>query len=78
MLSSKLRLGGLALATTLLAACTTAPSDGPPCPLVVQYDREFLARAADELHLLPPDSATVEMLEDYHVMREQARACREE
>ena len=33
------------------------------------------ARAADELNLLPDGSAIAEMLSDYAVMREQARAC---
>jgi hypothetical protein len=59
----------------LLAACATAPSDGAPCPPVVAYSREFLARAADELERLPSGSAIEQMLADYQVMREQARAC---
>ncbi len=59
----------------LLVGCA-APTPPPPRSLVVEYDRAFLARAAKELDLLPPNSAIVEMLKDYHVMREQARACR--
>jgi len=43
---------------------------------VVEYSREFQARAADELDLLPEGSAIAEMLADYGVMRDQARACR--
>jgi len=46
------------------------------CPPVVEYGREFLARAADELDLLPEGSALAEMLADYSVMRDQARSCR--
>ncbi|MGM0583731.1 MAG: hypothetical protein ACQEUZ_03665 [Pseudomonadota bacterium] len=46
------------------------------CPPVVEYDRAFLARAADEVETLPEGSAVVRMLSDYAVMREQARACR--
>jgi len=46
------------------------------CPPVVEYGREFQARAADELDLLPDGSAIAEMLSDYSVMRDQARACR--
>ena len=46
------------------------------CPPVVEYSREFQARAADELYLLPVGSALAEMLADYSVMRDQARACR--
>jgi len=42
---------------------------------VVEYTREFQARAAEELVLLPERSAIAEMLGDYAVMREQARAC---
>ncbi|GEQ99323.1 hypothetical protein JCM17844_29600 [Iodidimonas gelatinilytica] len=46
------------------------------CLPVVEYSRDFQARAADELHLLPEGSAIAEMLADYSVMRDQARACR--
>ena len=42
---------------------------------MVEYSREFQARAAEELALLPEGSAIEEMLADYAVMREQARAC---
>jgi hypothetical protein len=42
----------------------------------VEYSAEFQARASEELALLPEGSAVVEMLGDYVVMREQARACR--
>jgi hypothetical protein len=45
------------------------------CPPVVEYSGEFRARAAEELELLPEGSAIAEMLSDYAVMREQARAC---
>jgi len=44
---------------------------------VVDYSREFQARAAEELARLPEESAVAEMLADYTVMREQARACHE-
>lgn len=46
------------------------------CPPVVEYSREVQARAAEELLLLPERSVVVEMLADYAVMREQARACK--
>lgn len=42
---------------------------------MVEYSREFLARAADELDSLPAGSAAEQMLGDYQVMRDQARAC---
>jgi hypothetical protein len=47
------------------------------CPPVVQYSRGFQTRAAVELGLLPEGSALAEMLADYAVLREQARACGE-
>ncbi|MGZ8281890.1 MAG: hypothetical protein ACXWUN_02920 [Allosphingosinicella sp.] len=75
MTSSRLPLAVLAIAASLLAGCATAPSNGAPCPPVVAYSREFLARAADELDVLPPGSAIEQMLIDYQVTRDQARAC---
>jgi hypothetical protein len=42
----------------------------------VEYSAEFQARAAEVLALLPEGSAIGEMLADYAVMRDQARACR--
>ncbi|MBM4199614.1 MAG: hypothetical protein FJ198_08000 [Gammaproteobacteria bacterium] len=72
------RLAVLAIATSLLAACATAGSDPRvvvTCPPVVEYSREFQARAADELSRLPERSVISEMLSDYAVMRDQARSC---
>ena len=46
------------------------------CPPVPDYSAAFQAQAAEELALLPEGSAIAEMLRDYAVMREQARACR--
>lgn len=74
----RLRLAALAIATSLLSGCTTVRSeDGrlATCPPVVEYGREFHARAAEELALLPQGSAIAVMLSDYAVMREQARVC---
>ncbi|MBB4212671.1 hypothetical protein GGD84_002773 [Rhodothalassium salexigens DSM 2132] len=42
---------------------------------MVDYSREFQARAAGELARLPDVSAIAEMLSDYAVMREQVRMC---
>ena len=73
------RLAVLAIAGSLLTACATGGSElrvVPVCPPVVEYSREFQARAAHELDLLPESSAIAEMLSDYAVMRDQARACR--
>ena len=71
------RLAGLVLVTNGLAACATGGSEPPVavCPPAVEYRPEFQARAADELALLPEKSAIAEMLSDYAVLREQARAC---
>jgi hypothetical protein len=72
------RLTALAIATIWLSGCATVGSDVGgigACPPVVEYSREFQARAAEELALLPEGSAVEEMLADYAVMREQARVC---
>jgi len=72
------RLAALAIVTISLTACATGGSKPrviTVCPPVVEYSREFQARAADELDLLPEESAMAEMLSDYAMMREQARAC---
>jgi hypothetical protein len=41
----------------------------------VEYSWEFQARAAEELAVLPDGSAIVEMMGNYAVIRDQARAC---
>jgi len=74
----KRRLAVLAITTSLLTGCATVGLDGGEfgaCPPVVEYSRKFQARAAEELALLPERSAVAEMLSDYAVMRDQARAC---
>jgi hypothetical protein len=74
----KRRLAVLAITTSLLNGCGTVRSDDgrhATCPPVVEYGREFQARAAEELALLSEGSAIAEMLSDYDVMREQARVC---
>lgn len=68
----------LAIATTLLSGCATVGFDENQlgaCPPVVEYGREVQAQAAEDTDLLPEGSAIDEMLSDYAVMREQARAC---
>ena len=75
----KRRLAVLAIATSLLSGCATVGSDRVAqgtCPPVVEYSREVQARAAEELALLPEGSTIAEILSDYSVMRDQARACR--
>ena len=61
-----------------LTGCATGisePRTNTICPPVVAYTREFQARAAEELDLLPDRSAIAEIVADYTVMRDQARAC---
>jgi len=61
-----------------LTGCATVGSEPRVvtlCLPVVEYSREFQARAAEELALLPDGSAVVEMMGDFAVMREQARVC---
>lgn len=73
------RVAALAIATSLLSGCATVGSDGSgpgACAPVIEYGRKLQARAAEELLLLPEGSAIAQMLADYSVMREQARACR--
>ena len=76
---SRRRRVALVLATISLTGCATVgsdPSKRAVCPPVVEYGREFQARAAEEGALLPPGSAVVHMLSDYVVLRTQASACR--
>ena len=63
---------------SLSSGCATGGSEPgviAACPPVAEYSREFQVRAAAELDLLSDGSAVAEMLSDYAVMREQARAC---
>lgn len=74
----KQQLAALAIATSLLSGCATdgsEPGRFATCPPVVEYGREFQARAAEELARLPEGSMIAEMLSDYAVMRQQARLC---
>lgn len=62
----------------MLSGCATVgsdPSKRAVCPPVVEYTRELRERAAEELARLPEGSMIAEMLSDYGVLREQARAC---
>lgn len=72
------RLAVLVIATSLLIGCATAGFEAggvAACPPVVEYSREFQARAAEEMAMLPEGLAVVVMMGDFAVMREQARAC---
>ncbi|MAI91708.1 MAG: hypothetical protein CBB65_14810 [Hyphomonadaceae bacterium TMED5] len=75
---SRRRRVALVLATISLTGCATVGSEpgvATVCPPVVQYSRDLQARAAEELVQLPHGSVIGEMLSDYEVMRQQARAC---
>nr|WP_234219804.1 hypothetical protein [Ruegeria pomeroyi] len=68
---------GLVLVVSLLSGCVAGGFDSEGygvCPPVVEYSREEQERAAEELDRLPEGAVIVEMLSDYAVMREQARA----
>ncbi len=72
------RLAVLVIATSWLTGCATAgfeASGVAACPPLVEYSREFQARAAEELAMLLDGSAIVEMMADYAVIRDQAHAC---
>lgn len=74
----ELRLAAPAIAKSLLSGCATVgfePGVATVCPPVVAYSREFQARAAEELDLLPEGSAIPKMLSVYAVMCEQAQVC---
>ncbi|WP_336244477.1 hypothetical protein [Roseovarius autotrophicus] len=47
-----------------------------PCPPVVEYSAADQARAAAEVDALPEGTVVLQMLSDYAVLRDQARACR--
>jgi hypothetical protein len=65
------------IAMLWLTGCAMGGSDVlAPCPPVVEYSRELQASAAEELGELPDGSAIAEMMSNYAVMRDQARACR--
>ena len=74
----KRRRVALAIAASLLSGCGTADSDRPPaaaCPAVVGYKAELQERAAAEVEALAEGSVVTELLSDYAVIRDQARAC---
>lgn len=63
------------IAMTLLSACGTTGSDHGACPPVIKYPAAVQERAAVEIEALPQESAVVGMMADYHVLRQQVRAC---
>jgi len=73
----RLRLVGLVIVTGLLSACATVSSEQVVgvCPPVVEYSQAEQALAADEVEALPQNAVIVGWLNDYSVMRDQARSC---
>lgn len=74
----KRRLVVLVIGASWLTGCATAGFETggvAACPPVVEYSREIQVQAAQELATLANGSAIMEMLTDYAVMRDQARAC---
>ena len=69
----KRRCAPLAIALSLLTGCAAATSSPSVCPPIRAYDRDFQARAAAELELLPKDGAIETQLLDYAALRDQLR-----
>lgn len=67
-----------AIGMSLLAACATGSFDPAcVCPPVKEYDRAFQTQLAEEIEAAPEDTVFPVALQDYALMRAQARACRE-
>ena len=66
---------GPVIAMTLLSACGEAGSEHGACPPMVEYPAAVQERAAVEIEALSQESVVVGMMADYHVLRQQARAC---
>ena len=65
-----------AIAASLLTACATGNFDPAcVCPPVKSYDRGFQTQLAKEIEAAPGGAAFPVALQDYAVMRAQARAC---
>ena len=64
-----------AAALSLLVACATANSDhATTCLPVKEYSRDFQNRLADEVEAAPSDAAFPLAMQDYALLRAQARA----
>jgi hypothetical protein len=63
-----------AAASSLLVSC--APVAATSCPPLVEYDRSFMGRLADEVEALPEGSALMRAVLDYRRLRDVVRACR--
>ena len=64
------------IAVSLLTACATGNSDPAcVCPPVKKYNQDFQTQLAKEIEAAPQDAAFPIAMQDYAVMRAQARAC---
>lgn len=64
------------IAMLWLSACAMGGSDArTPCPPVVEYSAADQTRAATEIEALPEGAVMIQMMSDYAVLRDQARAC---
>ena len=72
-------------ATLCLAGCATGGSEGfsalsarNPCLSIslMDYDRAYQRRVADEVRMASPEAAWPRLLEDYGLVRAELRACR--
>ena len=60
-----------------VSACGMDGSEtGAPCAPVVEYSAADQTRAALEVEALPEGAVMIQMMSDYAVLRDQARACR--
>lgn len=69
------------IVSALVAGCAAAVSNPATvfkavCPVLKQYDPDFLAQVDRELDSLPNNSALGRMVDDYLNLRDQVRACR--
>lgn len=75
---TRLPLIGLAGVMIFASGCRTVVFEqNVLCPPAVEYDQEFLNRAAADLDHLPSGSPLVDMLADYSVLRRQVALCRD-
>jgi hypothetical protein len=60
----------------LLSGCATDGSDTrAPCPPLVEYNATDQSRTATDIETLPEGAIMIQMMSNYAVLREQARAC---
>lgn len=80
----KLKVTLLAIALSFLSGCASTVYKTELeiyCPNIVEYDKEFNNRLADEIESLPEtdgNPAIVDALSDYASLRDKIRACQEE